>query len=238
MRRILLFAVLAATIPLLSNGQTEPKTKPKPTAPASSQTGATEQALTKLDRELMDAVVRKDRTLFERTALTRFVFVNPGGGIEERADATEGPNIESIQTENVVVRVDGDTAVLTGKANLKGKLANGTDISGQYTYMRVFVKQKGQWRLAAMSAVPIAQAQPTPSSTPEPAPSPTPEPTPSPTPQPTPSPTPEPTPSPTPQPTMSPTPKPTPSSTPKPTPSSTPKPTPSSTPEPTPSSTP
>ena len=122
MRSILLFAVLAATIPLLSNGQTEPK--PKPTAPASPQTGATEQALTKLDRELMDAVVRKDRTLFDRTALTRFVFVNPGGGIEERTDSMEGgPNIESIQTDNVVVRVDGDTAVLTGKANLKGKLA-------------------------------------------------------------------------------------------------------------------
>ena len=197
MRSILLFAVLAATIPLLSNGQTEPKTKP--TAPASPQTGATEQAITKLDRELMDAVVRKDRKLFEQTALPRFVFVNPGGGIEERTDSREGgPNIESIQTENVVVRVDGDTAVLTGKANLKGKLANGTDISGEYTYMRVFVKQKGQWRLAAMSAVPIAQAQPTPTSTPQPAPSPTPQPTPSPTPQPTPSPTPQPTPSSTP----------------------------------------
>ncbi len=171
MRSILLLAVLAAAIPLLSNGQTEPKTKPP--APAGQQTGAVEQALIRLDRELMDAAVRKDRTLFERTALTRFVFVNPGGGVEERAEAMEGgPNIESIQTENVVVRVDGDTAILTGRANLKGKLASGRDISGQYTYMRVFVKQKGEWRLAAMSAVPIAQGQPTP--TPQPTPSPTP----------------------------------------------------------------
>jgi hypothetical protein len=53
---------------------------------------------------------------------------------------------------------------------VKGKLANGTDISGPYTYMRVFVKQKGQWRLAAMSAVPIAQPKPTPTATPSPTP--------------------------------------------------------------------
>jgi hypothetical protein len=172
MRSILLFVLVAAAIPLLANGQTEPKTKP--TAPGGPQTGAVEQALIKLDRELMDAAVRKDRTLFERTALTRFVFVNPGGGVEERAESGPGPNIESIQTEDVVVRVDGDTAVLTGKATLKGKLASGRDISGQYTYMRVFVKQKGEWRLAAMSAVPIAEGQPMPSSTPQPSPSPTP----------------------------------------------------------------
>ena len=182
MRSILLFAVLAAAIPLLANGQTEPKTKP--TAPAGPQTDAVEQALIRLDRELMDAAVSKDRKLFERTALTRFVFVNPVGGVEEGTGATEGgPNFESIQTENVVVRVNGDTAVLTGRANLKGKLASGRDISGQYTYMRVFVKQKGAWRLAAMSVVPIAQDQPTPSATPQPTPSPTPQPTPSPTPE-------------------------------------------------------
>ncbi|MGH9882101.1 MAG: nuclear transport factor 2 family protein [Pyrinomonadaceae bacterium] len=172
MRSILLLVVFAATIPLLANGQTEPKTKP--TAPAGQQSSAVEQALIRLDRELMDAAVRKDRTMFERTALTRYVFVNPGGGVEERSDSADGPNIESIQTENVVVRVDGDMAVLTGKASVKGKLANGRDISGQYTYMRVFVKQQGQWRLAAMSAVPIAQGQPTPSSAPQPMPTPTP----------------------------------------------------------------
>src|SRR6266542_6109910 len=116
MRSILLLAVFTAAVPLFVYGQTDPGAQTKPTSSAGQQTGAVEQALIRLDRELMDAAVRKDRTLFERTALTRFVFVNPGGGVEERAEAMErGPNIESIQTENVVVRVDGDTAILTGR---------------------------------------------------------------------------------------------------------------------------
>jgi Domain of unknown function (DUF4440) len=172
MRSTLLFVFLAAAILVVADRHTQLQTKPAVTP--SPQSGEVEQALIRLDRELMDAVVRKDRTLFERTALTRFVFVNPGGGVEERADPPAPPNIESIQTENVVVRVDGDTAILTGHATLKGKLANGRDISGQYTYLRVFVKQPSQWRLAAMSAVPMMQGQPSPTSSPQPMPKPTP----------------------------------------------------------------
>lgn len=174
MRSTLLFLVFALAISLLGKAQTEPK--PKPITPAGQQSGAVEQALIRLDRELMDAVKRNDRRLLEKTESSRFVFVNPGGGIEEKAEAMAGspPTIESLQTEKVVVRVEGDTAVLTGTANVKGKLASGLDITGRYTYMRVFVKQKGEWRLVAMAAVPIVQAQPTPSSTPQATPSPTP----------------------------------------------------------------
>lgn len=169
MRRIVLLAVLTAAIPSLVYAQTDPGKQTKSTTTV-QQSGAIEQALIKLDRELMDAAVSKDKAVFERVASDHYVFVNPGGGIQERANATEGPTLESIQTENVMARVDGDTAVLTGKAMVKGKMANGTDINGSYTYMRVFVKQKGQWRLAAMSVVRIMQPPQTPTATPSPTP--------------------------------------------------------------------
>jgi len=172
MKSILWLAVFAAVVPFLADAQTEPKTKPA--ASAGQQGSAVEQELTRLDRELMDATVRKDRTLMERTALERFVFVNPGGGVQERGAAPEA-NIESAQTENVVVRVDGDTAILTGRVMVKGTLATGADISGRYTYMRVFVKRKDQWRLIAMSAVPI-QSPPAPMQSPTSTPTPTPKP--------------------------------------------------------------
>jgi ketosteroid isomerase-like protein len=55
--------------------------------------------------------------------------------------------------EDVRVRVHGDTAVLTGRVTAKGRLGSGRDISGQYRYLRVFVRRDGQWRLAAYSAV-------------------------------------------------------------------------------------
>lgn len=158
MKSILWLAVFAAVIPFLADAQTEPKTKPA--ASAGQQSSAVEQELTRLDRELMDATIRKDKTVMERTAIDRYVFVNPGGGVQERGTAPEA-NIESAETENIVVRVDGDTAILTGRVTVKGTLATGADISGRYTYMRVFVRRRDQWRLMAMSAVPI-QPQPTP----------------------------------------------------------------------------
>ena len=167
MRRFFLLAVFIAAVPLFVNGQTEPGAQTKPVPAAGPQSGAVEQALIKLDRELMDAAVSKDKAVFERVASDHYVFVNPGGGIQERGSTADGPNLESIQTENVMVRVDGDTAVLTGKAMVKGKFADGTDISGPYTYMRVFAKQKGQWRVAAVSIVAITQ-RPTPAAKPSP----------------------------------------------------------------------
>ena len=170
MRRIVLLAVFTVAVPLFVYGQTDPGAQTKPVPAAGQQSGAVEQALIKLDREMMDAAVAKDKAVFERVASDHYVFVNPGGGVQERAMATEGPTLESIQTENVMVRVEGDTAVLTGKAMVKGKMANGAAIDGPYTYMRVFVKQKGQWRLGAMSVVRIMQPPQTPTATPSPTP--------------------------------------------------------------------
>ncbi|HSE33919.1 MAG TPA: nuclear transport factor 2 family protein [Pyrinomonadaceae bacterium] len=167
MRRILVLVVFALAIPsLISSAQTDQE-KPKPTAPAAQQMSSVEQEIAKLDRELMDATVRNDPTLMQRVALDRYVFINPVGGVQERGD-TQGPKIESIQTEDVQVRVHGDTAILIGRANVKGKFPDGPDISGPYRYMRVFVKQQGQWRLAAVQVTPIASSVPAPAATPTP----------------------------------------------------------------------
>ena len=167
MRRMLLLVVFALAIPsLISRGQTD-QAKPTPSPAPAQQTGPVDQELAKLDRELMDATVRNDQTLMQRVALERYVFINPVGGVQERGD-TQGPKIESIQTQDVQVRVHGDTAILIGHANVKGRFPDGPDISGPYRYMRVFVKQQGQWRLAAVQITPIQASTPAPAATPNP----------------------------------------------------------------------
>jgi ketosteroid isomerase-like protein len=130
--------------------------------------GPAEQEIAKLDRDLMDAVVRNDQTLMQRVAVERHVFINPAGGVQELGDTT-GPKIESLQSEDVQVRVHGDTAILIGRANVKGRFPDGRDISGPYRYMRVFVKQQGQWRLVATQITAIgAPSAPAPAATPKP----------------------------------------------------------------------
>ena len=66
---------------------------------------------------------------------------------------------ESAVLDNVKVRVYGDTAVVTGRTTNKGKY-KGQDISGQYQFTDVFVKQGGRWRAVASHATRIAE-QPT-----------------------------------------------------------------------------
>jgi Domain of unknown function (DUF4440) len=167
MRSILVLVLFALALPsLMLSAQTEQAT-PKPTPQAAQPMGAIEQELAKLDRELMDATVRNDQTLMQRVALDRHVFINPAGGVQERGD-TRGPKIDSLQPEDVQVRVHGDTAILIGRANVKGRFPDGPDISGAYRYMRVFVKQQGQWRLAATQITAIQTATPAPSPTPKP----------------------------------------------------------------------
>jgi len=164
---MLVLVVLALAIPsLIISAQTD-QTKPTPSPAPARQTSPVEQELTKLDREMLDATVRNDQTLMQRVALERYVFINPVGGVQERGD-TQGPKIESIQTQDVQVRVHGDTAILIGHANVKGRFPDGPDISGPYRYMRVFVKQQGQWRLAAVQITPIQASTPAPAATPNP----------------------------------------------------------------------
>lgn len=163
MRSILVLVVFALAIPsLIVYAQTDPA-KPKPTPAATQQMGAVEQEIAKLDRELMDAAVRNDEKVMQRVSVERHVFINPAGGVQERGD-TRGPKIESIQSEDVQVRVHGDTAILIGQANVKGRFPDGPDISGPYRYMRVFVKQGGQWRVVAtqITRIDTTMAAPTP----------------------------------------------------------------------------
>jgi hypothetical protein len=152
MRRIILLALLVIAVPAITFSQvTKDETKKMPPGKVD-----VEQSLMKLDRDLLDAMIRKDASMADRVEVANHVFINPGGGVEVKGQpVAPGPVIDSVDTSDAVVRIHGDTAVLTGKAMVKGRFTDGPDITGPYRYMRVFVKQKGEWRLVATSVTPI-----------------------------------------------------------------------------------
>ena len=152
MRRTVLLVLFMMVLPAFVLSQV-PKDEPKKITPGKTDV---EQTLVKLDRDLLDAMLKKDNSMAERVEVANHVFINPGGGVEVRGQAAgPGPVIDSVETSEAATYVHGDTVLLTGKAMVKGKFANGPDISGPYRYMRVFVKQKGDWRLVATTVTPI-----------------------------------------------------------------------------------
>lgn len=160
MKRILIIAVLTIAASSLAFGQR----KDKKTATTGTASSNVEQTLRQLDRDLMDTAVRNDTTLFERIATDDYTSTNPIGMVSTKAQAVAGVKdfkFESLNTDDVMVRVYGDAAILTGRAMVKGQVKTPVnpqqDISGQYRYIRVFVKQQGQWRLAAFQITQIAQ---------------------------------------------------------------------------------
>jgi ketosteroid isomerase-like protein len=110
----------------------------------------TEQELRQLEREWDTAIVRKDMAKLERILGPDFVYIDSVGGVNPRAALLEGIKkseavIEPFETEDVSVRIYGDTAVLTGrftqKATYKGQI-----FSGQFRYTDVYVKRGSSWQ--------------------------------------------------------------------------------------------
>jgi len=145
--------------PTLALSQTNDK---KPDA-AKSNKGGVEQELMQLERDSAAAAVKGDTTFLDRRTAANYIGTNPGGGVGDRAMMMAGakagnPKFETLDLDDMSVRMAGkDAAVVTGRATIKGQLKSGMDISGQYRFTDVWVKQDGRWQLMAWQATKVVQ---------------------------------------------------------------------------------
>lgn len=100
-------------------------------------------------RQWDEADVKRDVAMLNRLLADEFAFV---GGIDKRkylAFVESGDaGIESAVSDNVKVRVYGDTAVLTGLDTIKGK-RKGQEYVERYLYTDVWVKRGKRWQCVA-----------------------------------------------------------------------------------------
>jgi len=171
-------AVLILTVSLAAFGQTTDK-KPR-------QDEKVEQDLLQLDRQWAEIAVQGDMATFDRIFSDDYTSTHSNGRVvtkaEERAyvvSAISGSKFLSISTDDVKVRVYGDTAVIIGRVTVKPR--SGSERHSRYT--TVWVKRKNRWQLVAeqFASIPAQQSLPSPSPlpvTPETAPTPIPTPSP------------------------------------------------------------
>jgi len=111
-----------------------------------------EQEVTALNRAWADAIVRGDMEALDRMFADDMTVLS--GEVRNKAQEMDDlrPNADIktyfFNTEDVRVRVYGDTAVVTGHAkwriNLKGR-----DVDNERLYTLVAVKQQGRWQIVA-----------------------------------------------------------------------------------------
>lgn len=126
-------------------------------AEAQTVTGAAnskiEQELLKANREYDAAIVAGDANVLDRIFADDFVYTNPDGEVKNKAQqlafARSGDlKLESGQSDDVKVRVYGNTAVMTGRFTAKGQF-KGKNLEINERYTAVWIKQNGRWRLIA-----------------------------------------------------------------------------------------
>jgi ketosteroid isomerase-like protein len=116
-------------------------------------TKKSEGELVKLNLEYDQALVRSDAKVLDRLYSEEFIYTTPDGEVRNKAQQlafTRSGNLrlEAGQSDEVKVRVYGNTAVMTGRFTAKGKFIDkNIDIRERYT--AVWVKRRGRWRLVA-----------------------------------------------------------------------------------------
>lgn len=111
------------------------------------------EVIRRLDQERIQAQVGADRAALDRIYADDFIGIGPSGTVRTKPqvilDFTSGDlKFQSITTDEVQVRVYGNTAVETGLSIMNGR-DKGKIVPRDNRFTRVWVKQQGRWRLVA-----------------------------------------------------------------------------------------
>jgi uncharacterized protein (TIGR02246 family) len=112
-----------------------------------------EQEIRRLEREWFDSYVRGDRAAFDRIVADDAVMTYGNGKVGNKSEAiaeikAPADASYSLTSDDVKVRVYGDTAIVTGRVTEKGTF-NGRSLNSQSRYTDVWVKRNGRWQVVA-----------------------------------------------------------------------------------------
>ena len=109
-----------------------------------------EEQLLKLEKEFAQAIVKNDAEAIGQFLADDWIIVDADGGVIDKSHflgviKSGALTHELMESDDVRVRVYGDTAVVTALTKTKGKFT-GQDFSTQERATDVFVKQDGRWQ--------------------------------------------------------------------------------------------
>jgi ketosteroid isomerase-like protein len=111
-----------------------------------------EEELLKLEKEFTQAIVKNDPEAIGRFVTDDWIIINADGGIINKERFLEviksgALTHEMMESDDIQIRVYGDSAVVTALTRTKGKFMD-QEFSTQERATDVFVKLDGRWRCA------------------------------------------------------------------------------------------
>lgn len=128
----------------------------RPLAPSSTREDALIREVLEMEDHAKAAALHNDAAFTERMLADDYIAIGPLGTVITKRDSVSARqaaqlHYDSIELSEIVVRIYGDTAVVTARAEVKGKDL-GEDFSGPYRFTRVWVKREGQWQTVSYQA--------------------------------------------------------------------------------------
>ena len=117
---------------------------------------STIKEIVEMERQAKEASLHRDPDFSQRALAEDYVAITPLGQVTTKQDTVSFRKsgqlrYEAIDVSDMVVRVYGDTAVVTARADVKGHQL-GEDFSGPYRYTRVWVRRTGHWQAVSYQA--------------------------------------------------------------------------------------
>jgi len=149
---VLLFLSLLAALPAVAGQHVA--VHPRTSIDSGDQ--STIREIVEMERQAKEASLHRDPEFSQRTLAEDYVAITPLGQVTTKQDTVSARKsgqlrYEAIDVSDMVVRVYGDTAVVTARADVKGHQL-GEDFSGPYRYTRVWVRRTGHWQAVSYQA--------------------------------------------------------------------------------------
>jgi len=109
-----------------------------------------------MERQAKEASLHRDADFPVHSLAEDYVAITPLGQVTTKQDSISARRsgqlrYESMNVTDMVVRLYGETAVVTARADVKGHQL-GEDFSGPYRYTRVWVRRNGHWQAVSYQA--------------------------------------------------------------------------------------
>jgi len=152
--------LLLMLLPALCLFATATEIRQKTPAPQTSAGGSQSQEAIReildLERQSKDAAVQRDPTFAQRTLADDYLELTHLCKVITKPDTVAARQsgqlrYASIDISDVVVRVYGNTAVVTARATVRG-IDLGEEFNGSYRFTRVWIRRNGHWQAASYQA--------------------------------------------------------------------------------------
>jgi len=145
MKQVILMFAMVCVACLVTSAQTAQK---------ASDSYTPETIIRQLEKEGREATLENDIEAHDRLLADNWVNINPDGSITTKAKLMEflkdgSFKIISIDNDEVMVRVYGDAAVVTGRSTTQ-RAGQGSEVNTrQVRFTRVYARRQGRWQVVS-----------------------------------------------------------------------------------------